>query len=104
MTTFHINGIYCCEVDPMAEVEELKRYVIRNLKQFPNCAEGVTDIDGVDHFYTYRVEGDTIIMHIMPREMAEANLNKLGMSTIEPWAPWPDRERDMWEYYEQLRS
>lgn len=68
----------------------LQRYLTEvGLPANPEMAEGVIDFEGVQHFFTYMVEDGMVDMTIAPREDAEALLNEQGLSTHEPWSPWP---------------
>ena len=73
--------------------EHLWRFILDAMRDFPDCAEGVTEFDGIQHFITYVVKGDVIEAFVLRRDTAEAMLNDIGLSTVEPGLPpWPGSE------------
>jgi hypothetical protein len=72
--------------------DKVRRMVRRCLVKFPDICEGVIMLDRVEHFFTCKVDGDFIVMNLLPRDKAEEILNKGGVSTIEPWSAWPGSE------------
>jgi hypothetical protein len=60
--------------------------------QVPDICEGVIMLDRIEHFFTCKVDGDFIVMNLLPGDKAEEILNKGDLSTIEPWSPWPGSE------------
>ena len=59
------------------------RYVLDCIKEFPDCAEGTITLDGVEHFFTYVVDGFIADVSVMPRDLAEQTLNQGGLSTYD---------------------
>ena len=72
---------------------KVNRWVMRGLKRFPDVFEGVITLAGVQHFVTCGIEDGVAVVHVAERELAEEILNKSGLSTIEPWSPWPEKMR-----------
>jgi hypothetical protein len=82
-------------LDPLT-VDKFATEVREMTKDFPDICEGVRVLMGVECFFTCRVESDRIVVNVAPRDQAEALLNKLGLSTHEPWSPWPGRTDTAW--------
>jgi hypothetical protein len=70
---------------------------MHGLKEFNECPdvfEGVVVLDSIAHFVIcgLRKDGSGIAdVYVIPRKLAEEVLNRDGLSTIEPWSPWPER-------------
>jgi hypothetical protein len=72
----------------------LQRWFADCMKKFPGgMFEGVVAFDGVEHFVTCEHRDGIALAYITPRDLAEELLNAQGLSTIEPWSPWPGRTR-----------
>jgi hypothetical protein len=53
---------------------ELRHLIENNLCGFPVGGEGVITLGGVEHHFTYMVEGEVVKMFVQPRDIAEALL------------------------------
>jgi len=71
---------------------EVEAHIVECLKEFPDVCEGVLMLNGFEHFFTYVVREDCIKATLLPRDFAEDMLNKVGLSTHEPWSPLPGSE------------
>jgi hypothetical protein len=81
------------ELTPKRQAKVRKR-VLSALKEFPDVCEGSIWLGGVEHYFTYKVRGELVTMHLLPRTDAEEILNQLvGLSTHEPFNPLPEAER-----------
>jgi hypothetical protein len=58
-------------------------WVLEAIKEFPDCGEGAIDMDGVEHYCTYKVVGLEVEVALAPRDMMEEILNRGGMSTYD---------------------
>jgi hypothetical protein len=66
---------------------KLRHFILGGADKYHDCWEGCIDLGGVEHFVTCMVKGEVIEAIVIPRDDAEAELNRVGLSTIEPWSP-----------------
>jgi hypothetical protein len=50
---------------------QIERRIRECLKQFPDVCEGKIMLNGVDHFFTYKVRRNLVEVNILERELAE---------------------------------
>jgi len=68
--------------------DELRGYLFDCLKRFPDIAEGVITLDGIEQFFTYKTDEDDVVeVCVAPRTLAEKVLNEHGLTTDEPFLP-----------------
>ena len=60
---------------------EIRSHVLRYLRAFPEGAEGVITLAGVEHCFVYMVRGDVVDTVIGPPDYIEQILNDRGLST-----------------------
>jgi hypothetical protein len=71
----------------------IERTIRECLKEFPDFCEGSIMLNGIDHFFTYKVLGSVVNVNVVERSLAERLLNEHKLSTHEPFNPLPDAER-----------
>jgi hypothetical protein len=95
--TDRIEIFEICFLSPVVDITrpalhaQLQHWLIDGVKRYPEIFEGVIMLDGVAHFVTCWHRDGVARVYVTPREVAEEILNMEGLSTIEPWAPWPER-------------
>jgi hypothetical protein len=74
-----------------AMIAQIRRLVVRCLRDFPDICEGSIKLAGKDCWFSYVVrDPDTIDMNLVLRDYAESILNEHGLSTHEPFNPLPE--------------
>ena len=67
---------------------ELRRVIENSLRDFPQCADGVITLGGVEHHFAYRVHGDVVEAFVRPR-----NITEVAAAGIGAQAPVGRRQR-----------
>ena len=57
---------------------ELRRVIENSLRDFPQCADGVITLGGVEHHFAYRVHGDVVEAFVRPRNITEVAAAGIG--------------------------
>jgi hypothetical protein len=85
-TTVQINY----KIDhPLREVDvtELTECLFAWQEELPDIGEAVIRLNDVEYFVTFETIGDLIQANVLPRDFAEVELNKIGLTTQEPFLP-----------------
>ncbi len=78
---------------------ELRRIIENSLRDFPQGADGVITLGGVEHHFTYLVHGEVVEAFVRPRnitEVAAAGIGAQAPAGVKPAPLWMEKYTKHW--------